>query len=37
MVRVRDQLGELRGQQPPREFAPRPVRRTAGDLPGTAA
>ncbi|MBB3678456.1 lysophospholipid acyltransferase family protein [Modestobacter versicolor] len=37
MVRVRDQLGELRGEQPPAEFAARPVRRTAGDLPGEAA
>jgi 1-acyl-sn-glycerol-3-phosphate acyltransferase len=37
MTRVREQLGELRGEEPPRAFHPRPVRRTAGDLPGTAA
>ena len=27
MTSVRDQLGELRGEQPPAEFSPRPVRR----------
>jgi 1-acyl-sn-glycerol-3-phosphate acyltransferase len=38
MVRVRTQLGELRGEQPPAEFHPRPVRAALpGDLPGTAA
>jgi 1-acyl-sn-glycerol-3-phosphate acyltransferase len=38
MVRVRDQLGELRGEQPPAEFHPRPVSRALpGDLPGNAA
>ena len=34
MSRVRDQLGELRGEQPPTAFHPRPDRR---DLPGAAA
>ena len=34
MTRVRDQLGELRGEQPPTSFHPRPVRRA---LPGAAA
>jgi 1-acyl-sn-glycerol-3-phosphate acyltransferase len=34
MVRVRDQLGELRGEQPPATFHPRPGRRLPGDLPG---
>jgi 1-acyl-sn-glycerol-3-phosphate acyltransferase len=34
MVQVRTQLGELRGEQPPAEFHPRPVRSA---LPGTAA
>ncbi|MFQ1001399.1 lysophospholipid acyltransferase family protein [Modestobacter sp. SSW1-42] len=34
MTRVRDQLGELRGEQPPTAFHPRPAGR---DLPGTAA
>jgi 1-acyl-sn-glycerol-3-phosphate acyltransferase len=34
MTRVRDQLGELRGEQPPTAFHPRPVRRSR---PGTAA
>jgi len=37
MVRVRDQLGELRGEQPPAAFHPRPARRLPGDLPGDAA
>jgi len=37
MVRVRAELGELRGEQPPAEFHPRPVRALHGDLPGTAA
>jgi 1-acyl-sn-glycerol-3-phosphate acyltransferase len=38
MVQVREQLGELRGEQPPATFHPRPVRRALpGDLPGTAA
>jgi 1-acyl-sn-glycerol-3-phosphate acyltransferase len=38
MVRVRDQLGELRGERPPREFAPGPIHTALpGDLPGTAA
>jgi 1-acyl-sn-glycerol-3-phosphate acyltransferase len=38
MVRVRTQLGELRGEQPPAEFHPRPLRAALpGDLPGTAA
>ncbi|MCZ2829494.1 lysophospholipid acyltransferase family protein [Modestobacter sp. VKM Ac-2986] len=34
MTRVRDQLGELRGEQPPTTFHPRPAGR---DLPGAAA
>jgi 1-acyl-sn-glycerol-3-phosphate acyltransferase len=34
MVRVRDQLGEVRGETPPAEFFPRPVRRA---LPGNVA
>jgi 1-acyl-sn-glycerol-3-phosphate acyltransferase len=38
MVRVRDQLGELRGEQPPATFHPRPIRGAGpSDLPGTAA
>ena len=38
MVRVREQLGELRGQRPPAEFHPGPVRRVRPDeLPGNAA
>jgi 1-acyl-sn-glycerol-3-phosphate acyltransferase len=38
MGRVREQLGELRGEQPPATFHPRPVRRALpGDLPGDAA
>lgn len=37
MTRVRDQLGELRGEQPPAAFAPRPARRLPGDLPGGPA
>ena len=38
MVRVRDQLGELRGEQPPAGFHPRPVSRALpGELPGNAA
>ncbi|MCW2583899.1 MAG: plsC [Klenkia sp.] len=34
MARVRDQLGEVRGEQPPAAVHPRPTRRTSGDLPG---
>jgi len=34
MVRVRDQLGELRGEQPPAAFHPRPGRPLPADLPG---
>jgi len=38
MLEVQDLLGELRGEQPPAEFHPRPVRSALpGDLPGTAA
>ena len=38
MLRVRDQLAELRGEQPPAEFHPRPVRRALpGELPGNVA
>jgi 1-acyl-sn-glycerol-3-phosphate acyltransferase len=46
MGRVRDQLGELRGERPPAAFHPGPVRRAlpgdrpgdlSGDLPGDAA
>jgi 1-acyl-sn-glycerol-3-phosphate acyltransferase len=38
MVRVRELLGELRGERPPAEFHPRPVHRALpGDLPGNAA
>ena len=38
MGRVRDQLGELRGERPPAHFHARPVHATRpGDLPGTAA
>ncbi|MCZ2838862.1 lysophospholipid acyltransferase family protein [Modestobacter sp. VKM Ac-2985] len=37
MARVRDQLGELRGEQPPAQFHPRPSRTLPGDLPGAAA
>ena len=32
MSRIRDQLGELRGEQPPTVFHPRPAR----ELPGTS-
>ena len=34
MVRVRDQLAELRGEEPPAVFHPRPRRQLPGDLPG---
>jgi 1-acyl-sn-glycerol-3-phosphate acyltransferase len=34
MVQVREQLGELRGEQPPAAFHPRPAARA---LPGNAA
>jgi 1-acyl-sn-glycerol-3-phosphate acyltransferase len=38
MTRVRDQLGELRGERPPAQFHPGPVRRVRpDDRPGTAA
>jgi 1-acyl-sn-glycerol-3-phosphate acyltransferase len=38
MARVRDQLGELRGERPPTAFHPGPVRRALpGDLAGDAA
>jgi 1-acyl-sn-glycerol-3-phosphate acyltransferase len=41
MTRVRDQLGELRGEQPPATFSPRPQQPVpgdvAGELPGGAA
>jgi 1-acyl-sn-glycerol-3-phosphate acyltransferase len=38
MVRVRDQLAELRGERPPSSFHPRPpARALSGDLPGAAA
>ena len=38
MDRVREQLGELRGERPPREFHPRPARRTLpGDVSGDVA
>jgi hypothetical protein len=36
MARVRDQLGELRGETPPSTFHPRPRRELPGDLPGSA-
>ncbi len=36
MGRVRDQLGEIRGEQPPTTVHPRPGR-TPGDLPGAGA
>jgi 1-acyl-sn-glycerol-3-phosphate acyltransferase len=37
MVRVRDQLAEVRGEEPPAEFSPRPPRRALpADLPGAA-
>lgn len=36
MGRVRDQLGEIRGETPPVAVHPRPARRTPGDLPGAA-
>jgi 1-acyl-sn-glycerol-3-phosphate acyltransferase len=35
MSRVRDELGELRGEQPPPTFYPRPGRQLPGDVPGT--
>ena len=34
MAQVRDQLGELRGEQPPVAFHPRPSRPLPGDVPG---
>lgn len=40
MARVRDQLGELRGETPPTTFHPRPARELRGDAsgaPGSAA
>ncbi|MCU1604419.1 MAG: plsC [Modestobacter sp.] len=37
MRQVRDQLGELRGEQPPVAFHPRPHRQLPGDVPGDAA
>lgn len=38
MVRVRDELAEVRGERPPAAFHPRPGHRTPpGDLPGDAA
>jgi 1-acyl-sn-glycerol-3-phosphate acyltransferase len=38
MVRVRDELAELRGERPPTAFHPRPgLRALPGDLPGDAA
>jgi 1-acyl-sn-glycerol-3-phosphate acyltransferase len=37
MGRVRDLLGELRGETPPSTFAPRPARELPGDLSGSAA
>jgi 1-acyl-sn-glycerol-3-phosphate acyltransferase len=38
MVRVREELAELRGERPPTAFHPRPGRRALpGDLPGDAA
>jgi 1-acyl-sn-glycerol-3-phosphate acyltransferase len=37
MVRVRDQLAELRDAPAPREFHPRPRRELPGDLSGSAA
>ncbi len=36
MGRVREQLGEIRGERPPAAVHPRPARRTPGDLPGVA-
>jgi len=37
MVQIRDQLGEVRGEQPPAAFAARPPRRALpADLPGAA-
>ncbi len=35
MARVRDQLGELRGETPPSTFHPRPARELPGDVPGS--
>jgi 1-acyl-sn-glycerol-3-phosphate acyltransferase len=37
MGRVRDLLGELRGEQPPSTFFAHPPRQLPGDLPGSAA
>jgi hypothetical protein len=37
MVRVRDQLSELRGIPAPLAFHPRPRRELPGDLSGSAA
>jgi hypothetical protein len=38
MARVREELGELRGERPPAAFHPRPPSRALrGDLPGNAA
>jgi 1-acyl-sn-glycerol-3-phosphate acyltransferase len=37
MGRVRDLLGELRGEQPPSTFHPRPSRDLPGDVPGGAS
>jgi 1-acyl-sn-glycerol-3-phosphate acyltransferase len=34
MARIRDQLGELRGETPPAGFHPRPARELPGDIPG---
>jgi 1-acyl-sn-glycerol-3-phosphate acyltransferase len=34
MSRVRDQLGELRGEQPPDRFYPRPAGKLPADVPG---
>jgi hypothetical protein len=33
MTQVRDQLAELRGEQPPVAFYPRPGRQLPGDVP----
>jgi hypothetical protein len=37
MSRVRDQLGELRGETPPSTFYSRPPRELPGDVSGSAA
>src|SRR3954469_14219491 len=37
MSRVREQLGELRGETPPISFHPRPARELPGDVSGSAA